>query len=409
MSFDPHSQAVSSKPRKLKLWLFLFCISALLIVSGIGYYFWTKPNAFLSPLAESPAVLGFAHLLENPDTKIVYGFLPYWNFKFAEELDFSGLTHLSMFGLSYNLDGSIRTRESTYQEPGWRNLNSDQAQAIMDRARSEGVAITLTITAFENQVIEAILTNPEAREKCIAETVAFVEANNYDGVNLDFEYVGTPSEQTRLAFTDFAQMLSAGLKESNPQSHFSVSVYADSADNNRLWDIDALGQIVDHIVIMTYDFYRASSTSAGPVAPMFGADSLWQHDIVTLLSKHFEKNSASKLLLGIPFYGYEWRTQNNSYQSATFARTGQTASYRRVKEILSNDPNIQVNWNNQALSPWFYYQKNDLTYQVYFEDTRSLGFKYDLVNQTQMGGVAIWALGYEGPNPEVWQQIKSKF
>lgn len=409
MSFETNTQEITKNSNKFRYWLLLSGLLMLISLVTAGYFFLTKPGSILSPLADSPAVLGFAHLLDKPSNKIVYGFLPYWNFKFADELDFSGLTHLAMFGLSYNLDGSIKTRESTYQEPGWRNLNSDQAQSIMTRARDQGAAITLTMTAFENQIIETILTNPEARGKCIDETVTYVSTNNYDGINLDFEYVGTPTQEIRLALTDFALELNDQLKSSNPQAHFSVSVYADSADNNRLWEIDALGEIVDHIVIMTYDFHRPSSSTAGPVAPMFGAGSLWQHDIVSLLSRHFERNSSHKLLLGIPFYGYEWRTQTNSYQSQTVSGTGQTASYRRVKDILNSEPDIQVNWNNQALSPWFNYTRNELNYQIYYEDTRSLGFKYDLVNQTEMGGIAIWALGYEGQNPEIWQQIKAKF
>lgn len=390
-----------------KLWLTVPVLGLVLILS-LALAWWLNPK-LLSPLVENPQVLGIGGMLaEQEDTKVVYGFLPYWNFKYEEELDFSALTHLAIFGLSYEVDGSIQTRENDYQEPGWRHLNGQQIQRIIDRARESDVQITLTMTAFSNRVMDSILLDPEARARCISETIAFVEAQGYDGINLDFEYVGSPGAEVRQAFTVFTQDLAQALYQSNPEAHLSVSVYADSADNNRLWEIDAIGEVIDHLVVMTYDFHRPASSTAGPVAPIFGAGSLWQYDIVGLLSKHLEKNPSYKILLGVPFYGYEWRTSSMAYQSPTIARTGRTASYRRVMELLADDPQIQVNWNGQALSPWLSYTRDDLIYQIYFEDIRSLGFKYDLVNQSELGGIAIWALGYEGEHPEIWEQIKGK-
>ncbi len=60
------------------------------------------------------------------------------------------------------------------------------------------------------------------------------------------------------------------------------------------------------------------------------------------------------------------------------------------------------------MSPYIVYQDDGATYQIHYEDSRSLSLKLDLVNQSALGGVAIWALGYETPYQELWQTIAAK-
>lgn len=378
------------------------------LAAGVVLLVWfINPPPLLSPLGSQPAILGFGSLIA-PD-KVVYGFLPYWNFRYHEEIDYQALTHLAMFGLSYEESGAIRRREADYMEPGWRQLNSNTASQIISKAHAAGIKVTLTMTAFDNATMEAILTDQQARTRCIDETLEFMTEQGYDGINLDFEYVGTPTAEIRQAMTVFTKQLATRLKQTDPQAHLSVSVYADSADNNRLWQIDELGQIVDHLVVMTYDFHRPSSQIAGPVAPVFGAGQLWKDDIVTLIAKHMSQNEPGKILLGVPFYGYQWQTKSSEYQSPTVPRTGRTASFRRISEILASDLEVTEGFNATALSPWLSFVDGGRTYQIYYDDLRSLGYKYDLVNQSQLGGVAIWALGYEGPDTQMYQLIKAKF
>ena len=45
---------------------------------------------------------------------------------------------------------------------------------------------------------------------------------------------------------------------------------------------------------------------------------------------------------------------------------------------------------------------------LYYENSRSLSYKLDLVNQLDLAGVAIWALGYEGDSRELWETIGRK-
>src|SRR5690606_27666955 len=117
-------------------------------------------------------------------------------------IDFDQITHLAVFGILYELDGSIQTREADYMEPGWRNVTSSLSVDLQKRLQDKQTKVVLTLTSFDNEIIEEIVLDPEAKARMIAETSQFVRERGFDGVNMDFEYVGTPEEEVRVGFTE---------------------------------------------------------------------------------------------------------------------------------------------------------------------------------------------------------------
>jgi spore germination protein YaaH len=122
----------------------------------------------------------------------------------------------------------------------------------------------------------------------------------------------------------------------------------------------------------------------------------------------------------VPCYGYEWQTTTSDPQAHTFPNSGSTASFKRVQALLQaaqnpeeleldqNITNIEQHWNQDALSPYLTYQLNDKLFVLYYENSRSLSYKLDFVNQLDLAGIAIWALGYEGSSRELWDVINRK-
>jgi spore germination protein len=119
---------------------------------------------------------------------------------------------------------------------------------------------------------------------------------------------------------------------------------------------------------------------------------------------------ASKIILGIPFYGYEWQTTSRAPQSHTFPDTGSTAMVERVSALLENKEELKLeeHWSQEALSPYLTYEKDGVIYTIYYENSRSLSYKLDYVNQLDLAGIAIWALGYEGQSRYLWDVIERK-
>src|SRR5690606_10440632 len=138
----------------------------------------------------------------------------------------------------------------------------------------------------------------------------------------------------RQNLTKLVQNMNRHLDQKYSHITLSIDMYASAASKQQLWDVAAIAKEVDYIIVMAYDFHRRSSPQAGPVAPLFGGKELWDSDISEHLQAFLTIVPSEKILLGIPFYGYEWQTTSTDPQATTFPNTGSTASFERVQSIL---------------------------------------------------------------------------
>jgi spore germination protein YaaH len=167
---------------------------------------------------------------------------------------------------------------------------------------------------------------------------------------------------------------------------------------------------------MFYDYYRKSSTQAGPVAPLTGIckknqtdSTCLEQDIITHLAKMTRLMPSEKILLGVPFYGYEWQTASDNFLANTYSKTGSLATYQRIQKLFTNEKvsSISAKWSLSTFSPYLSYIEDEKMYQIHFENAQSLAYKMELVKTANLGGVAIWALGYETPHTDIWSPIES--
>lgn len=397
----------------------LFVVTLILTVGGLSWYLWHTNLPLLSPMDVIASLTPESRLL--PQTKkVVYGFLPYWNLKYSDQIPIRYLTHLAYFGVDLDTNGGIKFYESPgVAEPGLHKLSSSEFSILHRQLKLVGKKSILLVRAFDPDQIETIVNNPDITDKSIRAVMDIVVTKQFDGINVDFEYVGSPSEATRRNFATYVAKLAAVCRSQISGCEISIDVFADAAAKDRLWDLKALSQTVDQVIVMAYDFYRPSSNQAGPVAPLRGACQEGQvggkcldYDVTESMVDILKLVPAEKILMGIPFYGYEWQTAGPAFLANTYERSGATASYKRIQELLAQPDNvssISAKWNVETLSPYLVYEEDGGTYQVHYEDSRSLSLKLDLVNQTGLGGIAIWALGYETPYMELWQTIGQKF
>lgn len=362
----------------------------------------------LSPLTEQPIFSFLATSADQGSDKVVYGFLPYWNLK--QTTLHPELSHLAYFSVTVLGDGTVLTKTTDGPEPGYRQLSSDLLLDLIDQANQRQIEFQLVLSMFNNDDIAALLSSPTAQTKLLETLDSMVLAYPISGVNIDIEYTGSVSPELRTGLTTLIAKLNQHLDQTYDSIELSIDMYSSAASHEYLWDVEQLALQVDYIIIMAYDFHRSSSTVAGPVAPLFGGNSHWDSDINQHLKDFTQLVPSHKLLLGIPFYGYEWETVSDAAQAHTIPNTGQTAQYRRVQSLLNQATEFQVteHWNDTALSPYLTFVEAGETHVLYYDNSRSLSYKLDFVNQLNLGGIAIWALGYEGDYPELWEVISRK-
>lgn len=386
-------------------WILLWIVGASLFS---WWYFSDMP--LISPLTTTSTFRFLRGEETHSEGKIVYGFLPYWNLgKVTVQPE---LTHLSYFSLAIRSDGTILTRNEDGVDMGYHRLDSDDLASISATLEDQSQKIELTFTQFNADDTYAFINSTQAWDNFFTAMDSVLLAYPFSGINIDIEYGGVVDQKLRDNFSLFIKTLKAKLNEKYSHINLSVSVYASAAEGSSIWDIGPIGESADYVVVMAYDFHRRSSVKAGPVAPIFGGKDLWDNDISNYLQTFLAVMPKEKILLGVPFYGYEWQTTSRDPRAHTFPDTGATASYSRVQTLLEPENKsklkVQEQWNEEALSPYLSYVENGEIFVLYYENSRSLSYKLDLVNQLDLAGVAIWALGYEGDSRELWETIGRK-
>lgn len=395
---------------KLRIKTFIFGILAVLgCVLALLIYFYDEP--LISPLS---GVTSFQFLnsdrQETPffqnEQKVVYAFLPYWNLTKARIQP--EITHLAYFSLGIGSDGEIvLADENNTTEPGYARLGSDRLLELANQVTRNKGKIDIVLTQFNNSEIESFLASPSAHQRTIDSLDSLLLAYPITGVNIDIEYVGSADPSLRYQYVQFIKTLRQHLNKKYKHIALSVDVYASAADRALIWDIPALAPSVDYFIVMAYDFHRRSSPTAGPVAPLFGAQEFWDSDINQYMKAFLAHVPKEKLILGLPFYGYGWQTTSEDAQSTTYPDSGSTYSYEKIEQLLAkkNELSLKEYWHETSLSPYVTYREDDKTYVVHYENARSIAYKLEYARQLDLAGIAIWALGYEGLTRDLWQPI----
>lgn len=372
----------------------------------IGRQPWMRPH-LVSPLSR----LSYIQIDDRPKSttqRRVLGYLPYWTLKEAAISDH--LSDVAYFSISLQADGRLREGLNGERDLGLVRLQEESFTDWMQERHKKGQRVQITVSLFDPDIISSLVSNANSRRQAANSLAQLVASYPFDGVQLDVEYSGEVTDQLRTNYVQFVREVDAELARLDPQIELSVAMYGSAASRYTFWDPGRLHSLVDFLVVMAYDYHVRSSPVVGPVAPIFGRGAgRWEDDVVSNMRDLLQQVPADKIVLGIPFYGYEWTSTSDQPGSTTFPDSGATATYKRVADILG-DPKLkaQERWDEDALAPYVTYQENGRTQFIYYENTRSLSYKLDFVEQLDLQGIAIWALGYEGGHPELWEVIGQK-
>ncbi len=375
----------------------LLLIIPIVALCALGTYLVLPPSIPLSPFS---SVSTPTYNLPTKNYTIL-GFLPYWNLKLLSAEELAGTTDIAYFSLRLDKNGSVvQYLNRREEEPGYTNYKRLLADTV-----SIQKPLTLTFVGNGTDEIEVLLGSVAARQNAITNIIRTSIALQASGINIDFEPSGgiAPSEQAN--FTMFIAELYQEVKRQSKPMTLSVDIYSISATRARLWDIAGLAPHVDYLVLMAYDYFQASSDQTGPVAPLRGAPTLFNEDVTKNLAETLRYIEPRKVLLGIPFYGYVWTTSSTDKYAAP-TKMGGIAKLSTVEASITNGSLAEL-WDRDTLSPYSITTEAGKIKQYYYENATSIGLKLDLVKTAGLGGIAIWALGYEGSNSPLWNTIEN--
>ena len=112
----------------------------------------------------------------------------------------------------------------------------------------------------------------------------------------------------------------------------------------------------------------------------------------------------SKIILGIPYYGYDWPTVSQDMGSATT----DTALAKIYYYAFQNANTYGRIWDDYSLTPWYRYYTTEW-HQCWYDDSVSLDIKFGMVNDSLLEGAGCWALGYDRSYDHIWNAIRNNF
>lgn len=324
-----------------------------------------------------------ASLLTSPipaaaaDT-MVYGYLPYWEYRPAEA-PWEQLTHIAIFSVGIDSTGQI------IQEDRWHG----RAEEAVRLGAEHGVKVHLCVTNFSDSSQFALLSDPARRATAVERLAGLVNAYGADGVNVDFEGVG---ERSRDLMVTFVEELKAEVDE--------VFLAAPFVDWGDAWDYGALTDVSDGLFIMAYEAH-GSWGDAGPNVPLFESGR-WGFISLEWTVNDYLSGGAdlSKVIVGLPTYGHAWTVAD-----ATNVPTA-TISHDRVLWYRDNDiARFGRRFDDESDSTYF---AQDGVIQGWVDDAQVLLAKLQwAVNESGAGGIGFWALGYDDNDPLIWDYIDS--
>jgi len=354
----------------------------------------------------SPAITKSITQQTNTIKREAIGFLPSWSVAKKAKVYPKDLTQIIYFGLNVNKDGSIiKYDENSLPVLEWSYFNSDYFGQIRKEASGSGTKVLLSIKSFDNTTIDNIISSQTATNKLTGQLLALIKEYSLDGINIDFEYFTDTNFPTSKYLATFLEELSLRLKKNNPKIIISIDVNATVVVKDKAYNMTEIAKAVDQVILMAYDYRGQSSTVSGPPSPIYGEAN--EHSISESIDALSGRVPNDKLILAIPFYGYEWQTFTDKHKSSIVEGSGALATYKRVKELLKERSDIIKSWDDISKSPWLSYIQYGAIKQIYYEDDRSIAEKIKFAKEKNMGGIAIWALGYEGNYRQPWEVIET--
>lgn len=330
-------------------------------------------------------------------SKIVFGFLPYWEYSNGahNNLRYDLLTHIACFDFFAKNDGTLKLPS------GWPWTD------VINAAHTNGTKVILTVTNFDGNVspkdqARLLMTNTTVKNNLFNNIKNTITTYNLDGVNIDFEgmYNADEGSVVNNFMTDLTTFIHAQL----PGKEVSFDGPAVNWGND--WDLNGLAKSVDHLFIMAYDYNGSWSSNTGAVSPLTHPGG--GISVTKTLNNDYamaKANYPEKLILGVPYYGKEWKTATNAAGSSITSYVGSTFYRDDVVDAPTKGGYI---WDSNSQTPWYRWSSGGWN-QIWSDNEESIGKKYDLAIAQNIGGIGIWALNYDGNRSELWNLINTKF
>lgn len=318
------------------------------------------------------------------------------------EPEYTSLTSDGLISLGWHVVAGVAGNDTIYEavkptkgldviSPTWfkltdeaGNMTTFATESYVNAAHNMGLKVWGLVDDFSYEVNDyEILSYTTKRERMVEFLVSEAKRVGMDGINVDFEKVSSAAGPHYVQF----------LRELSIQCRLnglvlSVDDYVPYNFNSH-YDITEQGVVADYVIIMGYDEHYHGSGDPGSVASI----DYVKHGITETL----KTVPAKKIINALPLYTIQWKTSGTTVSDDYVTMANQAECVARFGG--------NTTWDETTCQNYLEVESGGALYQMWLEDAESIQVKLNVMRANEIGGVAVWRLGYE--DPAIWDLISS--
>ncbi|WP_041258355.1 glycoside hydrolase family 18 protein [Fibrella aestuarina] len=311
----------------------------------------------------------------------------------AEAIAVEKLTHINYAFVD------IKNNRAWLHNLATDSTNFRRLTALKRRNPDLNILISIGGWAWSENFSDAVLSDT-SRRAFAASAAAIVGDYGLDGIDIDWEYPGMKGEdnvfrpEDNANFTLLFKALRGQLDSLGRQTGKRYLITTALPGFPAIFthtNMAEAQQYLDYINVMSYDFFTGGP-QAGHHTNLFPSgkvDDEQSGDRAVTLYRQAGV-PASKLVLGVAFYGRAWQLQtaNPDAFPRTITKVERGGGYTFIKDSLLTNPAYERRWDRRAKAPYLY--NASLQRFVSYDDEQSVKAKCRYVAKNDLAGVMFW-------------------
>ncbi len=316
-----------------------------------------------------------------------------------ENINASKLTHINYAFANIRSDLSIALADESIDLQNFESLRN-----LKSKNKNLRTLISIGGWDYSKYFSDAAL-NDTNRNLFAQNCLNFVLKYGFDGIDIDWEYPVSGGMSTNIYrtadkqnYTLLLKTLKAKLNEQKNKD--GRNYYLTAAGGTSNWylnkiECSKITAYLDHIFIMAYDLNGPWSSYANFNAPLYNRADLPTDggDVSGGASAYLSYGiPASKIVLGMPFYGYQYTVVNNNNNGLGCKFSGASSiTYDDVVSKYLNNSNYACFFDETAKVPYIFGNNTFVSY----EDDRSITAKANFAKSKGFSGIGAWELSFD--------------
>ncbi|XP_065529796.1 di-N-acetylchitobiase [Lathamus discolor] len=288
--------------------------------------------------------------------------------------------------------------KETWKSYDWSKITTVAAfgkydPELMCYAHSKGSRIVLKGDVPLQEIVD-----PAKRAVWISQQVDLAKKQYMDGINIDIEQEVNETSPEYYALTDLVKETTDAFHREIPGSQVTFDVaWSPACIDRRCYNYTGIADACDFLFVMSYDEQSQIWTDC-----IAKANAPYLQTLVGYEEYITMGIDPKKLVMGVPWYGYDYVCQNLSkdhvcslskvpFRGAPCSdAAGSQVPYRAIMKQVNSSFSGTL-WDEVQKSP-FYEYKDSLGrfHQVWYDDPRSISLKAAYAKNRGLRGIGMW-------------------